>query len=290
MTVVGAHETEAGTARSFFQALSDQGFTCIAADNARRTLRRVRVDCRRNSETWAYEGGFPVSYSRVVFDRVHRNGTLLGGADLPAHVRAVAASAVSMAADAAGHQSGAQPAIPASQAEAPRPDQHLSVVARAAAAVAETSRPDCTELRGGRQVAYRNARYGFAMTYPSIFVLDPESVPENGDSAQFWTTDHRATVIVTGLHNTVRQPVADLLREARRDILENSRGTITYERTRAGWFVLSGFVADRIFYRRTLLSRGGSVIATLWIDFPRDLRPCLDDAVTMMSHSFRPMP
>ncbi|MBL6459560.1 hypothetical protein JMJ55_30080 [Belnapia sp. T6] len=128
------------------------------------------------------------------------------------------------------------------------------------------------------------------MTYPSTFALDPESVPENGDSAQFRTTDRSATVIVTGLRNRMRQSLGDLLQDAKRDIIENSRGTITYERAPGGWFVLSGLAAGRIFYRRTFLSQGGSIIATLWIEFPRHMRPCFDGAVTMMSHSFKVMP
>jgi hypothetical protein len=78
-----------------------------------------------------------------------------------------------------------------------------------------------------------------------------------------------------------------LLREAKRDIAENGHGTVTYERATRGWFVLSGFVADRIYYRRSFLARGGRVIATLWIEFPRDLRPCLEQAVATMSLSFR---
>jgi hypothetical protein len=125
------------------------------------------------------------------------------------------------------------------------------------------------------------------MTYPSTFILDPESVPENGDSARFWSVDRRATAVVTGLRNSLGQSVADLLREAKRDVLVPSRGTITYERTKDNWFVLSGYVAGRIFYRRTFLSRAGQVIATLWIEFPRDMRPCFEEAVTTMSLSFR---
>ncbi|MFC7538205.1 hypothetical protein ACFQU2_16425 [Siccirubricoccus deserti] len=125
------------------------------------------------------------------------------------------------------------------------------------------------------------------MMYPSTFALDPESVPENGDSARFWTADRRATAVVTALRNNMGQPLADLLREAKRDVIEASRGTITYERTKDNWFVLSGYVAGRIFYRRTFLSRAGQVIATLWIEFPRDMRPCFEEAVTTMSLSFR---
>jgi hypothetical protein len=146
---------------------------------------------------------------------------------------------------------------------------------------------ECAGLRGGRPLTYRNARYGFTMTYPSVFALDPASVPEDGDSARFWTADRRATVVVNGLRNGMGQSLAELRREARQDIAENSRGTITYERATADWFVLSGYVGGRIFYRRTFLSHGGRVIATLWIEFPPQLRPCLDGAVTMMSLSFR---
>jgi hypothetical protein len=45
-------------------------------------------------------------------------------------------------------------------------------------------------------------------------------------------------------------------------------------------------MAGRIFYRRTLLTSRG-IEATLWLEFPRDMRPCLDEAVTVMSLSFR---
>ena len=88
-----------------------------------------------------------------------------------------------------------------------------------------------------------------------------------------------------GMVNGRNQSLTDLLREARQDVAENSRGTITYERSRDDWFVISGFVAGRIYYRRTFLSNG--VIGTLWIEFPRSMRACFDEAVTMMSLSFR---
>jgi hypothetical protein len=70
-------------------------------------------------------------------------------------------------------------------------------------------------------------------------------------------------------------------------VIENSGGAITYTRIKDNWFVVSGFMAGRIFYRRTLLTSGSGVIGTLWIEFPRDMRPCFEGAVTMMSLSFR---
>lgn len=147
---------------------------------------------------------------------------------------------------------------------------------------------DCTGTHRGQPMQYRNARFGFTMTYPSSFVLDPDSIPEGGDSARFWTPDRRATAVVTGLRNGLGQSLADLLDEAAKDVTENSHGTITYTRTRDNWFVLSGFIGERIFYRRSFLSDRSRVIGSLWIEFPRNMRPCFEDAVSMMSLSFRP--
>jgi hypothetical protein len=125
------------------------------------------------------------------------------------------------------------------------------------------------------------------MTYPSSFALDPQSIPENGDTARFWTSDHQATAVVTGTRNGLRQSIADLFDEAKHDVTKNSGGVITYTRIKDNWFVVSGFMAGRIFYRRTLLTTGSRIIGSLWIEFPRDMRPCFEEAVTMMSLSFR---
>ncbi len=65
------------------------GFACTAEDITRWRLRRVRVECSRGAEAFRYEGGFPVSYGSVIFDRVHRDGRLLGSADLITHVNTV---------------------------------------------------------------------------------------------------------------------------------------------------------------------------------------------------------
>ena len=172
---------------------------------------------------------------------------------------------------------------PCARAGAPQTDEEAPTPHPVAAV-------DCGAVRGGQPMQYRNARFGFTMTYPSTFVLDPDSIPEGGDSARFWTADRRATAVVTGIRNGLGQSLADLLEEATKDITENSHGTITYTRTRDNWFVISGFIGERIFYRRSFLSDRSRVIGNLWIEFPRNMRPCFEDAVSMMSLSFRPSP
>jgi hypothetical protein len=149
------------------------------------------------------------------------------------------------------------------------------------AAAQSTSCPDL-----GRPRTYRNARFRFQLDYPERLALDPESVPEANDSARFWTPDRRVTAVVNGSGNLTGLSLEQMMREAEGDILQNGRGDITYRRRRDNWFVLSGHMAGRIYYRRTMLLRSGAA-ATLWMEFPPELRPCLDGAVTLMSLSFR---
>jgi hypothetical protein len=149
-----------------------------------------------------------------------------------------------------------------------------------AVAIAQDCRPEGWDIRG-----YRNERFRIGFDYPSIFRLDPESIPGDRSSARFWTAGRRATVVVNAGRNEDRRTLVELLRDAEGDVLQNG-GEITYRRSRDNWFVISGYMVGRVFYRRTLLARDGT-IATLWMEFPREMRDCLEPAVTMMSLSFR---
>ena len=146
---------------------------------------------------------------------------------------------------------------------------------------------DCPAAPPGETVrSYRNERFGVAFDVPPILSLDPGSVPARGDAARRWTPDRRGTVVLNIEANPRRLPIRAMMAEAEGDIRENGRGQITYRRVRDGWFVLSAFMAGRIFYRRTMLLRSGRV-ATLWMEFAPELRPCLDGPVSTMSLSFR---
>ncbi len=144
----------------------------------------------------------------------------------------------------------------------------------------------CPAAAHAQPRGYRNDLFGFSFDYPPVFVLDPQSATERGDSVRFWTADRRATAVVNAVPNTRGVPLRRLMIEAEGDLTQNSGAEITYRRIRDNWFVLSGHMAGRIFYRRTMLTARG-IEATLWMEFPRDMRPCIDDAVTVMSLSFR---
>lgn len=144
----------------------------------------------------------------------------------------------------------------------------------------------CDTLAAGSPQTYRNPRFGLSMTYPGSFVLDPGHLTGNDDSARFETLDRQVHAVITALPNTGRETLAELHREAEQDVIANSGGSITYRRRGETWFVITGYVAGRIYYRRTVLTRQSRIIGTLWIEFPPELRPCMDDIVTMMSRSF----
>ena len=64
--------------------------------------------------------------------------------------------------------------------------------------------------------------------------------------------------------------------------------SITYERSKENWFVLSGHDGDRIYYQRTAISSASSEASTLFIDIPTEQKPFYQDIIARMSWSFRP--
>ncbi len=127
---------------------------------------------------------------------------------------------------------------------------------------------------------------GLGMRHPASFPL----VEAGRDTVRFVSRDGQASATVTAIPNGLRQSLSAVMAEARQDIIENSGGEITYSRAKANWFVLSGYIAGRIFYRRSLVTADGQVIGTLWIEFPRAMKPCFEAAVMTMSLSFRELP
>ncbi|WP_143020986.1 hypothetical protein [Belnapia rosea] len=144
----------------------------------------------------------------------------------------------------------------------------------------------CTVPAAAQVLEWRSAVLGLRMRYPASFPLEATGP----DTARFVSLDGQASATVTAIANGLGQSLAEVMREARQDIIENSGGEITYTRTTPSWFVLSGYMAGRIFYRRSLVSADGGMIGTLWVEFPRALKPCFEAAVTTMSLSFREWP
>jgi hypothetical protein len=136
----------------------------------------------------------------------------------------------------------------------------------------------------GTQRTYRDPSYGVSFSYPSSLTLVPGS--DGVGTARFVTADGLVSATITFLPNNRRERIAELYQEARRDIVENGRGSITHHSANDNWFVVIGSVANRAFYQRTLVIRQNSIIANLWVEFPPELRSCTNSPVTRMARSF----
>jgi len=132
---------------------------------------------------------------------------------------------------------------------------------------------------------YVDAKSGISITYPaSIFTKSDESTDQ---FTKFISLDHRTTFYLISMHNHQGQNIDDLAAAAEAAFAEE-KAVITYRRKRQDWFVLSGFISNNIFYRKTILSNGGQTIGTFQINFPKDQKPFYYDIVERMSWSFKP--
>jgi hypothetical protein len=132
---------------------------------------------------------------------------------------------------------------------------------------------------------YVDAKTGTAITYPeSIFTKSDESTDQ---FTKFVSSDRLATFYLISRYNDHKQTIPDLSAAAEEAFAEE-KALITYRRVRQDWFVLSGFVASNIFYRKTVLSNDGQIIGTFQINFPKDQKPFYYNIVERMSWSFKP--
>jgi hypothetical protein len=128
---------------------------------------------------------------------------------------------------------------------------------------------------------YMNPRFGTIADYPaSIFtVRDPP--PENGDGQSFRSGDGRAQLSIYGAYNaegdTPQRYLAKLADEG-----------VSYRRTTARTYVISGTRMDQLFYERCNFQEGKSdIINCFSVTYPAAEKVAWDPIVTRLSKSLR---
>lgn len=111
---------------------------------------------------------------------------------------------------------------------------------------------------------YCNARFGYCVAYPTS--LEPQGEADNGDGQLFLSRDHQTELRVWGNWQLDR---SDTLAARFRTTRDQPARTVTYQRLGPGWFVVSGFEGERVFYQRTLFDAGQGRFATLLLSYPR---------------------
>jgi hypothetical protein len=159
----------------------------------------------------------------------------------------------------------------------------LSVAPLSAAPLSAAQGPSASnDLKYTR---YVDAKTGTAITYPgSVFSKSDESTDQ---FTKFISSDRLATFYLISRYNHHKETIPDLSATAE-EALAEEKALITYRRVKQDWFVLSGFVNDNIFYRKTVLSNDGEAIATFQINFPKSQKPFYYNIVERMSWSFKP--
>lgn len=129
---------------------------------------------------------------------------------------------------------------------------------------------------------YRNARFGYVVSYPSNLVSPRPEAP-NGDGRIFKSKDGRTTLTVWGENNVFDRSLKTQMSVARRD-WGKDKGHLTYWKLGNGFYVLSGTTGQEIFYEKTIPVDGGFV-TMLW-QYPKNQKTKFDAAVTRTTRAF----
>jgi hypothetical protein len=125
---------------------------------------------------------------------------------------------------------------------------------------------------------YCNSRYGFCVSYPSHFGMEPP--PENNDGRRFY--DRNGLVMTaSGINNVLEGTLQTEMHSQSEDFDE-----ISYRAKGKNWFVLSGHKGANILYLKTFVGIGS--INRLYIEYPARLKTKYNEIVAKVARSFKP--
>jgi hypothetical protein len=131
---------------------------------------------------------------------------------------------------------------------------------------------------------YHNARFDFSISYPAD-VLIPQGEPENHDGQKFRSRDGRAEMLVYGSHNALNQTLRQLYSEETNPSADHPDRTVSYKTFKGNWFVVSGIEGGKVFYQKTMLTKG--IFKTFRIEYDESQKDLYDSLTTQMVRSFR---
>ena len=131
--------------------------------------------------------------------------------------------------------------------------------------------------------SYHNTRFGVTADRPAGWTM--AEPPENNDGRIFVSPDGSATVTISG-----GRALESRAEEMRRRAEPAEGETITYAKQGPNWIVTSGVRADRIFYRKAILSCRDSIWNDLTIEYPAADKTKYDSLVAHAAASLKPGP
>ena len=134
----------------------------------------------------------------------------------------------------------------------------------------------------GSYSTYLNARYGYAVLYPTGLVKPQPEAP-NGDGRVFKSLDGKTTLSVWGQYNVSNRTLRGQMNFAKEEWAKD-QGRVTYWKMGRGFYVLSGLTGEQIFYEKTVPISGG--FATMLWQYPKNQRAKFDAALTRTTRAF----
>lgn len=150
--------------------------------------------------------------------------------------------------------------------------------------VPETPSDDRFTEQGNGWALYENDRYGTHISFPANY-FKPEAPPANGDGRTFTSVDGTASFYVFAQYNALGLSLEESLEQ---DWQLGGYDEVTYQKSGAGWYVLSGYVGPDIFYRRVIHNGPDGLIRVFEIRYPAARKKDFDAAVTYMANTFGP--
>jgi hypothetical protein len=130
---------------------------------------------------------------------------------------------------------------------------------------------------------YKNARFGFVLTYPPSLVGKPE--PENGGGREFHTPNGDFSVAASARFLMVGE--GDSLEKRWQDDLQSLGDTVTYKKKAATWYVISGVTKEGTEYYHKVYTKGSNW-AGFEITYPHAKHKIYDPWVARIEKSFVP--
>lgn len=126
---------------------------------------------------------------------------------------------------------------------------------------------------------YRNEAFNYAIPYPAnVFEAQADVGGNHGRS--FATSDGSVSLVVYATENGS----TDLLKREYAQELKTPEQRATYNVLRRGWYVVSGYKGEKVFYQRTILDSG--LLKTFRIEYPAEEKPYFDPITEKLSFNF----
>jgi hypothetical protein len=128
--------------------------------------------------------------------------------------------------------------------------------------------------------SYYNYRFEYSVSYPAG-ILIPQPIAANGDGRKFFSRDDQTLMLVYGRENIQNQTLSDVYDE------ECSRAgkAVTYKVIKNNWFVVSGYIGEKIFYQKTMYRK--DEFMTFSIEYPKEQKNIFDPITAVIAKSFK---